>query len=75
MKVRKGVRRGLVATVMALAVAFMSAGCEFPHFDDVRTNVHDYQNSDVNNIYKHRPQDYPTCSDAQGNPSYCDDGG
>ena len=60
---------------MALAVAFMSAGCHFPHFDDVKTQIHDVNNSDINNIRKHEPNNYPTCFDTQDNPSYCSDGG
>jgi hypothetical protein len=71
MKVRKGVRRGLVATVMALAVAFMSTGCEPPHIKapDVPAEVHDF-----NNIRKHasNEKDLNTCYDDQGIP-YSDD--
>jgi hypothetical protein len=71
MKVRKGVRRGLVATVMALLVAFMSTGCEPPHIKapDVPAEVHDF-----NNIRKHasNEKDLNTCYDDQGIP-YSDD--
>ena len=69
-------RRCLIAILMALALAFASAGCTLPHVKvPVPAKVHDFNDSDLNKIRpKHvLPHHHDSCYDDQGNP--CSDGG
>ena len=78
MRLHKGLRRCLAAVLVALALAVASAGCEFPHIKPpaVREKIHNFNNSDLNNMRKHAPGgDSPTCSGDQGDPWYCNDDG
>jgi hypothetical protein len=60
---------------MALALAFVSAGCNLPHVKvpHVPDKVHDFNDSDFNNIRKHGSveRDRRLCHDDQGYPYDC----
>ncbi|HEX3957922.1 MAG TPA: hypothetical protein VHZ03_14990 [Trebonia sp.] len=76
-RIHNGARRYLIAILMALAVVFTSAGCRFPHIDipEIHAKVHDINNSDLNNLRKHRPRvEQQGCSGSPADPWYCNDG-
>jgi hypothetical protein len=68
MRLHEGLRRCLIATLMALTLTFAAAGCEPPHVKapDVPAEVHD-----INNIRKHasNEKEQNACYDDQGIPS------
>jgi len=69
-------RRRLIAILVALAIAFASAGCDPPHVKvpGVPDKVRDFNDSDLNNIRKHgsAERNRHLCYDDQGYPYDCD---
>ena len=72
MRLHEGMRRCLIAILMALALTFAVAGCGPPHVKVPRVpeQVRDFNNSDLNNIRKHAENEKyrHACYDDQGIP-------
>jgi hypothetical protein len=66
MRLHEGMRRCLIAILMALALAFAAAGCGPPHVKPPVPRPHvpeqfrDVYDSDLNNLHKHAPGGEPT---------------